>query len=78
MTSLVRADGLVVVPAGLEGHHAGADVDVQLLRGLADIDDLLSQQVPFEQQDEQDLFWLERDKVEVFDPCLRTMRGTRD
>lgn len=38
LTSLVRADGLLVVPAGLEGHHAGADVDVQLLRGLADID----------------------------------------
>ena len=38
LTSLVRADGLLVVPAGLEGHHAGADVNVQLLRGLADID----------------------------------------
>ncbi len=38
LTSLVRADGLLVVPAGLEGHHAGVDVDVQLLRGLADID----------------------------------------
>ena len=23
LTSLVRADGLLVVPAGLEGHHAG-------------------------------------------------------
>ncbi|PZS38852.1 MAG: molybdopterin biosynthesis protein, partial [Pseudonocardiales bacterium] len=38
LTSLVRADGLLVVPAGLEGHHAGSDVDVQLLRGLSDID----------------------------------------
>jgi putative molybdopterin biosynthesis protein len=38
LTSLVRADGLLVVPAGLEGHHSGADVEVQLLRGLADID----------------------------------------
>ena len=37
LTSLVRADGLLVVPAGLEGHHAGAQVQVQLLRGLAEI-----------------------------------------
>lgn len=37
LTSLVRADGLLVVPAGLEGHHAGTDVEVQLLRGLGDI-----------------------------------------
>jgi putative molybdopterin biosynthesis protein len=38
LTSLVRADGLLVVPAGLEGHHAGTDVEVRLLRGLVDID----------------------------------------
>jgi putative molybdopterin biosynthesis protein len=38
LTSLMRADGLLVVPAGLEGHHAGTDVEVQLLRGLVDID----------------------------------------
>jgi putative molybdopterin biosynthesis protein len=38
LTSLVRADGLLVVPAGLEGHHAGEQVRVQLLRGLAEID----------------------------------------
>ena len=38
LTSLVRADGWLVVPAGLEGHHAGTDVEVQLLRGLAEID----------------------------------------
>jgi putative molybdopterin biosynthesis protein len=38
LTSLVRADGLLVVPAGLEGHHAGEDVDVALLRGVAAID----------------------------------------
>jgi len=38
LTSLVRADGLLVVPAGLEGHHAGTDVEVHLLRGLVDID----------------------------------------
>ncbi|MGH4002409.1 MAG: molybdopterin biosynthesis protein [Pseudonocardiaceae bacterium] len=38
LTSLVRADGLLVVPAGREGHHPGAEVEVQLLRGLADID----------------------------------------
>jgi putative molybdopterin biosynthesis protein len=38
LTSLVRADGLLVVPAGREGHHAGTDVEVQLLRGHRDID----------------------------------------
>ena len=38
LTSLVRADGLLVVPAGLEGHHAGEHVDVTLLRGVAAID----------------------------------------
>ena len=27
-----------MVPAGLEGHHAGTDVEVQLLRGLAEIE----------------------------------------
>jgi putative molybdopterin biosynthesis protein len=37
LTSLVRADGLLVVPAGLEGHHAGEQVQVQLLRGLGEI-----------------------------------------
>jgi putative molybdopterin biosynthesis protein len=37
LTSLVRADGLLVVPAGLEGHHPGAEVDVELLRGLDEI-----------------------------------------
>jgi putative molybdopterin biosynthesis protein len=34
LTSLVRADGLLVVPAGLEGHHAGEEVEVALLRAL--------------------------------------------
>jgi putative molybdopterin biosynthesis protein len=38
LTSLVRADGLLVVPAGLEGHHAGDTVDVELLRGLQEIE----------------------------------------
>lgn len=34
LSSLVRADGLVVVPAGVEGHQAGEQVPVQLLRDL--------------------------------------------
>jgi putative molybdopterin biosynthesis protein len=38
LTSLVRADGLLVVPAGLEGHHPGEVVDVDLLRGVGEID----------------------------------------
>jgi len=38
LTSLVRADGLLVVPAPLEGHHAGELVEVALLRDLLQID----------------------------------------
>jgi putative molybdopterin biosynthesis protein len=38
LTSLVRADGLLVVPSGVEGHHAGEEVRVELLRGLSEID----------------------------------------
>ena len=34
LTSLVRADGLLVVPASTEGHQAGEEVEVELLRGL--------------------------------------------
>lgn len=37
LTSLVRADGLVCVPASLEGHDAGEEVEVELLRGLGEI-----------------------------------------
>jgi putative molybdopterin biosynthesis protein len=37
LTSLVRADGLLVVPAGLEGHHAGTTAEVELLRGEEEI-----------------------------------------
>lgn len=37
LTSLVRADGLLVVPAGVEGHHAGSTVSVELLRSLDEI-----------------------------------------
>jgi putative molybdopterin biosynthesis protein len=37
LTSLVRADGLLVVPAGTEGHLAGEEVEVELLRGLDEI-----------------------------------------
>jgi putative molybdopterin biosynthesis protein len=38
LTSLVRADGLLVVPAGTEGHHAGDEVEVELLRDRGSID----------------------------------------
>ncbi len=38
LTSLVRADGLLVVPATLEGHHAGEEVTVRLLRGVGEIE----------------------------------------
>jgi putative molybdopterin biosynthesis protein len=38
LTSLVRADGLLVIPSELEGHHAGEEVTVRLLRGVGEID----------------------------------------
>ena len=38
LTSLVRADGLLLVPSGVEGHHAGEQVSVQLLRPLPEIE----------------------------------------
>lgn len=38
LTSLVRADGLLVVPAAVEGHQAGEQVSVQLLRRLPEIE----------------------------------------
>jgi putative molybdopterin biosynthesis protein len=38
LTSLVRADALLVVPARLEGHHAGEEVPVRLLRGVGEIE----------------------------------------
>lgn len=38
LTSLVRADGLLVVPTELEGHHAGEQVSVRLLRGVGEIE----------------------------------------
>jgi putative molybdopterin biosynthesis protein len=38
LTSLVRADGLLVVPADVEGHHAGAEVEVSLLRPVTEIE----------------------------------------
>src|SRR5262249_30481560 len=38
LTSLVRADGLLVVPAGQEGHPPGEEGEIQLLRSLAEIE----------------------------------------
>jgi putative molybdopterin biosynthesis protein len=38
LSSLVRADGLLVVPAGLEGHHPGDEIDVELLRTLDEVE----------------------------------------
>jgi putative molybdopterin biosynthesis protein len=35
--SMVRADGLLRIPRFSEGVHAGADVDVELLRGMDDV-----------------------------------------
>jgi len=39
LTSLVRADGLLVVPAGVEGHHAGSSVPVDLASSALRADD---------------------------------------
>jgi len=38
LTSLIRADGLLIVPSELEGHHASDQVEVALLRDLDQID----------------------------------------
>src|SRR5262249_24503458 len=38
LTALVRADGLLVVPAGQEGHHPREEVEIQLLRSLTEIE----------------------------------------
>jgi molybdopterin molybdotransferase/putative molybdopterin biosynthesis protein len=38
LTSLVRADGLLVVPADVEGHHPGEEVEIELLRALDQIE----------------------------------------
>ena len=38
LTSLVRADGLLQIPAGSEGHQAGSEVEVGLLRDLGEIE----------------------------------------
>jgi putative molybdopterin biosynthesis protein len=38
LTSLVRADGLLVIPTEVEGHHAGEEVEISLLRSLPEIE----------------------------------------
>ncbi|HYZ81185.1 MAG TPA: substrate-binding domain-containing protein, partial [Solirubrobacteraceae bacterium] len=38
LTSLVRADGLLVIPTEVEGHHAGEEVEVSLLRSLPEVE----------------------------------------
>ena len=37
ISSLVRADGLALIPRGVEGVEAGAEVEVQLLKPLSDV-----------------------------------------
>ena len=38
LTSLVRADGLLVIATEVEGHHGGEEVDISLLRSLAEVE----------------------------------------
>jgi molybdopterin molybdotransferase/putative molybdopterin biosynthesis protein len=38
LTSLVRADGLLIVPGDVEGHHAGQEVQIELLHDLSQIE----------------------------------------
>jgi putative molybdopterin biosynthesis protein len=38
ITSLVRADGLLVIPAGSQGHEAGAQIEVELYRSPEQIE----------------------------------------
>jgi len=39
--SLVKADGICVVPQNVEGYEAGTEVEIELLRDLSDIDNTL-------------------------------------
>lgn len=41
LTSLVRADALLLVPAGAEGHDADAEVEVRLLRELGELENTI-------------------------------------
>ncbi|MDE3132187.1 MAG: molybdopterin biosynthesis protein [Acidobacteriota bacterium] len=38
LTSLVRADGLLIIPSRLEGHHAGEEVEISLLRSVPEVE----------------------------------------
>ncbi|HWE32357.1 MAG TPA: molybdopterin biosynthesis protein [Solirubrobacteraceae bacterium] len=38
LTSLVRADALLVIPTEVEGHHAGDEVDISLLRSVPEVE----------------------------------------
>ncbi len=38
LTSLVRADGLLIIPTEVEGHHAGEEIDVSLLRSIPEVE----------------------------------------
>jgi len=38
ITSLVRADGIAILPSGVQGLPAGAEIDVQLYRPLSDLE----------------------------------------
>src|SRR5713101_1084706 len=51
--------------------------EYRLGRFVGHLDDLLSQQVAFEEQDQQHLFGLERDQVDVLDPALCSVRRAR-
>ena len=41
LTSLMRADGLLLIPAGLEGHRADTEVEIRLLRGEDEVENTI-------------------------------------
>ncbi len=41
ITSLVRADGIAVIPSGVQGLEAGAEVNIRLYRNPAELDDTI-------------------------------------
>lgn len=41
LSSLLRADGLLLIPAGAEGRHADAEVEVRLLKDLGGIENTI-------------------------------------
>ena len=65
-------------PAQRSVELRGQSRQIRLRRRLARVDDLLAQEIAFEQEDQEHLLGLERDKVQVLDPRQCALRRARD